>query len=421
MNLRRFVILLACLAAGMPGLLGAYPIDGYERTGIRRLLRLGLIADGTLTGAVLPGGARRPLSSIRLNLLGDDLDAADVFLTPDAALQEKINALFPDRHESYSVAILDIAPGRPPRFAARQANSKFAVGSVGKLAIAAGLFAELKRLYPDNTTNRLALLKTRMVIADKWIADDHHQVPIYDPETRRFESRQIREGDVFSLYEWTDHMLSASANSASSTVWKELMLMRHFGHAYPPNRADEALYFTTSAKTDLGETAMHVVNDPLGDVGIPREAWQLGSFFTREGKKRVPGEGNSLASPLALLRYLVAMEQGKLVDAWSSLEIKRLLFMTAKRIRYASSPALNDAAVYFKSGSLYRCRPEPDFKCGKYQGNVENVMNSVAIVEHPDGQRYLVALMSNVLKKNSAVEHQSLATFIDRIITGRAP
>ena len=92
------------------------------------------------------------------------------------------------------------------------------------------------------------------------------------------------------------------------------------------------------------------------------------------------------------------------------------MYMTAKRIRYASSPALNEAAVYYKSGSLYRCKPEPDFKCGQYMGNVENVMNSVAIVEHPSGRTYLVGLMSNILRKNSAVEHQSLATFIDRIL-----
>ena len=109
---------------------------------------------------------------------------------------------------------------------------------------------------------------------------------------------------------------------------------------------------------------------------------------------------------------------GKIVDEWSSLEIKRLMYMTARRIRYASSPALSNAAVYFKSGSLYKCKLEPDFVCKKYMGNVDNYMNSVAIVEHPDGSKYLVALMSNVLRKNSAVEHQTLATYFDRILRG---
>ena len=44
-------------------------------------------------------------------------------------------------------------------------------------------------------------------------------------------------------------------------------------------------------------------------------------------------------------------------------------------------------------------------------------MNSVAIVEKPDGRIYLVALMSNVLRVNAAVEHQTLATSIDEILT----
>ena len=77
-------------------------------------------------------------------------------------------------------------------------------------------------------------------------------------------------------------------------------------------------------------------------------------------------------------------------------------------------------ALYFKSGSLYECRPEPGFTCRQYQGNKANYMNSVAIVERPDGAVYLVALMSNVFKVNSAVEHQSLATYVDGVIPAPA-
>jgi hypothetical protein len=43
-------------------------------------------------------------------------------------------------------------------------------------------------------------------------------------------------------------------------------------------------------------------------------------------------------------------------------------------------------------------------------------MNSIAIVETADGRVYMVAMMSNVLRVNSAVEHQSLATFFERIM-----
>ena len=93
--------------------------------------------------------------------------------------------------------------------------------------------------------------------------------------------------------------------------------------------------------------------------------------------------------------------------------------MTERRIRYASSPALKDAAVYFKSGSLYSCKEEPGFVCKKYHGNVKNYMNSVAIVESPAGDfrlHYIVTMVSNVLRKNSAVDHQTFATRIQQLL-----
>jgi hypothetical protein len=98
--------------------------------------------------------------------------------------------------------------------------------------------------------------------------------------------------------------------------------------------------------------------------------------------------------------------------------------MTERRIRYASSPALGDSAVYFKSGSLYSCKSEAGFTCKKYHGNVKNYMNSVAIVETPAGMKrlfYLSTLISNVLYKNSAVDHQTLATYIHRMIEAYHP
>ena len=138
----------------------------------------------------------------------------------------------------------------------------------------------------------------------------------------------------------------------------------------------------------------------------------------------MPGPGRSYGTARELMRYILRMEQGRLVDEFSSREIKRLLYMTERRIRYASSPALKDAAVYFKSGSLYQCRQEEDFKCGKYRGNVRNYMNSAAIVESPAGDYrldYMVTLISNVLRKNSAVDHQTLATRIHRLIEAAHP
>ncbi len=394
----------------------AYPLDGFATTGIRRLDYLQRVSDGTLKGPVRVAGARKGVADLRLNLNNEEGRKLDHLPPVNPGLQARIDALFPNRHESYSLMVLDVTPGRPVRLAARQADRSFSPGSVGKLAIAAGIFTELSRMFPDNPADRQELLRRRQVVAGGWIHTDSHDVPVFDPPSGTFASRPVLETDVFSLYEWIDHMLSASANSAASVVWKELLLMRHFGIDYPPTADQERLFFDQTPKTELRDMALAVVNDPLRAIGIAQSQWQLGSFFTSAGKRRVPPGGSSRATPEGLMRFLVALEQGRVVDPWSSLEIKRLMYMTAKRIRYASAPALNNAAVYYKSGSLYRCKPEPDFKCRKYQGNVDNVMNSVAIVEHPDGRVYLVTLMSDVLYKNSAVEHQSLATFIDRIL-----
>jgi hypothetical protein len=118
------------------------------------------------------------------------------------------------------------------------------------------------------------------------------------------------------------------------------------------------------------------------------------------------------------------MEQGRLVDPWSSLEIKRLLYVTERRIRYAQTWALRESAVYFKSGSLYSCEPEPGFVCRKYHGNKRNYMNSVAIVESPagqDGLYYMTTVLSNVLRKNSAQDHADLARAIQQQLLADHP
>jgi hypothetical protein len=396
------------------GKIHAYPIDGFGETGIRRLEHVRLVQAGEMAGPKLTVGAQKPLTYVKLNLLGR-ADSLKDLPTVDAALQVKLEALFPDRHESYSISLMEITPDRPIRYAAYQSDRLFSPGSVGKLAIVVGLLTELKRLYPDDVDKRRDILRNRMVTAGKWVVGDAHVVPVYNLDDHSFESRAIREGDVFSLYEWVDHMVSASANSAASTVWKEVVLMRAFDTAYPPSEADEALFWRQTGRAMLQEMSLSVVNDPLRSVGISAEDWQLGTFFTRYGQQVVPGT-SSYANPRALMTFLMRIEQGQFVDAWSSLEIKRLMYMTARRIRYASSSGIARSAIYFKSGSLYRCKPEPDFKCRKYMGNVENAMNSVAIVERSNGQVYLVALMSNVLRKNSAEDHQALATEIDRIL-----
>jgi hypothetical protein len=61
------LILLALIAVVvLTAFHGLYPIDGYDRTGIRRLLYLERVQKGELEGDLPPEGARRPLQSIQL-------------------------------------------------------------------------------------------------------------------------------------------------------------------------------------------------------------------------------------------------------------------------------------------------------------------------------------------------------------------
>ena len=416
MNRGRFHSLLGCwpLALLLLTPLG-YPVDGYEYSGIRRLERLRLRLEGELEGRVPVKGGRKSIRDIKLHLI-DTEGLATRIRSSEPDLQRRLENLFSGRDESYSIAILDVSPDGDIRSASLRGSRPYQPGSVGKLAIAAGLFTELQAIYPQSVEPRRRILRERTVVADEWIQSDHHRVPLFDLEDKTVGSRPIEKGDGFSLYEWVDHMLSASSNAAASTVWKEAMLMRAFGREYPPTRVEEDAFFEDTGRKELQGIALSVVNDPLRELGIDERDWKLGSFFTRNGKSRVPSAG-STATPNGLLSFLIAVEQGRLVDAWSSLELKRLMYMTERRIRYASSPRLTESAVYFKSGSLYKCEEEPDFECGRYKGNVFNYMNSVAIVEKRDGRIYLVALMSNVLRVNAAVEHQTLATSIDEMLT----
>jgi hypothetical protein len=195
--------------------------------------------------------------------------------------------------------------------------------------------------------------------------------------------------------------------------------LRHFGKDYPVPEAEIQRFFKDTSGKELTELFQQTFFEPITRNGMDLEQLRQGSFFTHMGKKKVNGGGNSYGTARELMKFLLRMEQGRLVDEFSSRQIKRLLYMTERRIRYASSPALSDSAVYFKSGSLYKCKEEPGFKCGAYKGNVRNYMNSIAIVEYPPGENrllYMSTLISNVLRENSAVDHQTMGTRIHRLI-----
>jgi len=401
----------------MPLVGTAYPIDGFFISGIKRLVYLQRLLDGTIKGTPPIPGAQKSINDIQLNLTGDQGNMLSGLPESDPEFQKAIDRLFPNLNESYSLALLDITPGRPIRYAHRKGDRGFQPGSVGKLAVLVGFMTEISNIYPDSFEKRQELMKNRRVRSGNWGMTDEHTVPFFDPETNKLFKRTVQPQDVFSLYEWVDHMLSVSNNGAASIVWREAMLMRIFGDKYPTlTEAEAEAYFKAATKADLSECANQVVNDPLRELGISEDEWRLGLMFTRGASGVVPGKGGSIGTPNGLMKFMIALEKGEIVDEASSLEMKRFMYMTDRRIRYAAATSLKEAAVYFKSGSLYKCDPAAGSGCGKYMGNVFNYMNSVAIVEHPDGTTYMVSLMSIVLRKNSANDHFGLATSIDKIV-----
>ncbi len=395
-----------------------YPIDGYERTGIKRLKRLELIQSGEIkTTTPLPAGALKSWEDINLQLTTLKTDSVTSFFKEDDKLQKEISTLFRGLDKSYSLSILDISDPANVRYAHRNETLGYQPGSVGKLAVLVALFTQLQNIYPDSWEDRIALLKNKSVKAGVWGLTDEHTVPIYNIEKNTLVKRQVIASDVFTLYEWVDHMLSVSNNGAASIVWREALLMAAFGSAYPELTEEQAMaYFKETPKKELTDLGNDVVNLPLRALGITTDEWRLGSFFTKGANTYVGDKGGSIGTPLGLMKFLVMLEQGNVVDEASSLEMKRLMYMTDRRIRYAQAPALKEAAVYFKSGSLYKCDRSNGEACGKYEGNVQNFMNSVIIVEHPDNCKYMVVLMSNVLRKNSASDHMYLASAIDKMI-----
>ena len=395
--------------------LNYYPIDGYEHTGIKRLKRLELIKNGEIKNVTpLPAGAMKSYSEIQLKLLSRNQDSALALMTIDADFQKEINSLFRGLDKSYSLTVLDISDPNNIRYAERNETAGYQPGSVGKLAVLNGLFVQLAKIYPDSWEKRTELLRNKSVKAGIWGLTDEHTIPIYNIEKNTLVKRQVIASDVFTLYEWTDHMLSVSNNGAASIVWREVLLMAAFGEKYPELTQEEAdAYFKETPRKELTDLGNDVVNLPLRDLGITSDEWRLGSFFTRGANTYVGDKGGSIGTPLGLMKFLVQLEQGKVVDEQSSLE---MMYMTDRRIRYAQAPSLKEAAVYFKSGSLYKCDRSKGEACGKYMGNVTNFMNSVAMVEHPDNCNYMVVLMTNVLRKNSASDHMYLAGSIDKLI-----
>ncbi|MCA9502097.1 MAG: serine hydrolase [Myxococcales bacterium] len=398
----------------------AYPLDGDEHTGIVRLRGYREQQERLLERGTLAPGALLPMDRIVLSLEGrPGLEIPP----PDEALSRRLRSVLGPQASRYAVSVLDLSDPAQIRYLAHQEDLHQNPGSVGKLIVALAWMQALADRFPADPEARAALLRTTEVVADAYIRSDEHEVPFWAPGDSRIVKRRLREGDRGSLYTYLDWMLSSSSNAAASMLLQQLVLFRHFGERYPTSPEEAESFLTTSPIKERQALLEALLIDPIVRNGLDPERFRQGGLFTHEGKRRIPG-GSSTATTRELVTYLLRMEQGRLVDRWSSLELKRLLYLTDRRIRYASHPALRDAAIYFKSGSLYSCEEEEGFVCRKYHGNVRNYMNSVAIVEvHDEARplRYLVAVLSNVLRENSAVAHQTLALRIHRLIESLHP
>lgn len=415
--LHRLCLCTVLLAAQQ---LAAYPLDG-DASGIRRLQGQRAI-QAIKSGPKLPAGALLDLAQIQLRMTGNP----DWNMNPedhDEAMQQALEAVFKARDPSYGILLVDITDPQHPRWAGVREDRKQAPGSVGKVLCMTALFDGLRRAFP-NIEERQRVLREHWVVATDWVVKDVHKVPRLKESGAGLGYAVIHPGDRFTLGEWVDHMVSPSANAAGSMVWKEAMLLRAFGSAYPPSPEEEEKFFRTTPREELKNLAQTVINDALLAADLNPDELRVGNFWTSTGQRKVPGVGGSRATPRELARWLLRLEQGRIVDEWSSLEMKRYLYMTKRRYRYVYAPELSKAAVFFKSGSLFRCMPEEGFKCMKYMGNKQNAMNSIAIVESPaqpgpTQRRYLVALTSDVRKVNSAWDHSRLGAAVEEIIQTR--
>jgi len=402
-----------------PLLATAWPIDGYPETGIRRLEEQRLIAVGEMQGTGQPSGGRWPTAKVDIRLLQRPdlkIPAADQELTA------QLLALLGADAEHYGIAVLDLTDPNQPTYGEYRGDYRQNVGSVGKLLVGLGFFQGMADVYGGDVEARETLLRDTVITADRFSHWDHHDIRLFNVDTRTMVRRPMKDGDTGNLWEYLDWTLSVSSNAAAAMTMRDTMLLRQFGTDYPIPDERITPFFDGQPSADKTRLFQRAFWEPVTRNGLSLDQIRQGSFFTREGKHLVAGGGISYASARSLMQLLVQMEKGQLVDEWSSRALKRLLYMTERRIRYASSPALRDAAVYFKSGSLYSCQPEEGFTCGKYKGNKRNYMNSVAIVEADvDGVRlhYIVTLVSNVLRQNSAVAHQTLGTRIHQLMKQR--
>ena len=449
-------LLISSILVATPFAARAYPVDDYKRTGISRLRwQYGIEYEGKHGRKMVPGG-RWTADMIQLRMLEKGRDFEITPETPkDPALQADLEEILRKwSWRRYNVAILDITDPLKPRYAGVNEHETQTPGSVAKIEVAAAMLEQLKQRFPD-VAKREELLRTHKVTADDWAKSDSHEVPVpYGENLEKASSRKIRTGDTFTLWEWMDHALSASNNSAASTLWREATLMKLLGDQYPPEKYDAELWKKWDKET-LTAASFDVVDKPLVDAGIDPEVMRLRLYFTTGANRYIKSKSCG-ATPFTIIQWMLKVEQGRMVDEFSSLELKKMLYLTRRRVRYFYTKTLNDFGAFFKTGSLYRFSENAERI--QYQGDLVNVLNAMVevdttppppepIVDHVKQEKtgatvptkvdgitaaapvvakaekkatphvYIIAVMSNELKRNAALDHAKLAEAIHEIVT----
>lgn len=398
----------------------AFPLDAYQDTGIRRLDHDRLVQLGEQRGYRLAEGALLNSNQVEPSL---SWMVAPSIPAIDKTFSRQLRGLIAKKQQrNYALALLDLSDEDNPRLATHNFNYKTNAGSVGKLLLAATVFNELARHWPDNTYQRADVLRDSLITANNWANGDKHKVTLWNPRNGKKQKRPLQAGDSGNLWEFLDWMVSASSNAAASIVGQQVILLRHFGRDYDP-ASPEALHFLKTAKArQMNSLFQAAMSDTVETIGLSSQDFYQGSLFTRSAKNRMGGQ-RSRATLRSLLEFMYHMEYGTLIDEFSSDSMKKLMYLTEKRIRYAAHPYLSEAAMYFKSGSMYGCKDRSK-PCPKYKGDRLNRLASVALIEYPANKpqfRYIAVVMSDVLEVNSAVAHQTLAWKIHKLVRDTQP
>lgn len=414
-NMRSHITSLFFLVC-VPFVARSYPLDGYEHTGIPRLEGY-LFSLATASGEknIVPG-ARLTQDKIVLRLKESRINPAILKKSQDLQLNRTLSPLL---KKHYSVALLDLSNPDKPRSYLQNAHDIFPPASLGKLLVAVGVFEALREIYPYHPESRLRVLREAQVRTDEFILTDSHEVPFWQKKAGTITFRPLEIGDSANLFTFMDWMLSASSNAAASTVMKEIALIKELGASYiDSSPTQKEKIFKGIRPQRVASLIQSAITSGLEFSGLDSTKLRQGSFFTKTANSKIP-KSHSSSTAYDLLELLIQLERGRLVDTFSSLELKKLLYLTQSRTRYAAHPLLDESAVFFKSGSFYKCNTKA---CPKNSGNIYNLMNSCVIVESGSGlpgTYYLLVLSTNQPGHDAVELHRDLAGKIHRLLVAR--